>query len=202
MSFEATTDELTEAFDQLSALVAASTRHLLSVIAEADRLELWRGDGCRSMADWVAMRASVSISTARRFVRVAEALESLPLIDAALSRGEVSFDQVALLCELAEPETEATWLSELPRWSIDALEVAVRRRRQPTRDDAVGARRRRTLRIKPDRRDEDMAVIFGRLPNADMALVEAAIARIASQAAKDPVSGTTSPGTPAARTPS
>lgn len=168
--------------------MAAAQRHLLSAIAEYDRRGEWRDDGSRSMADWVAARLTVSPRTAREYVRVAKALSGLPMLAAAFGRGELSFDQVAALSHIAEPDTEAELIDEAQQLGFHQLESFVRMRR-PNRVEAERAGRRRELRWREDPRDENSALLFGRLPHDDMATLAAAIDRLAEQAPRDPVSG-------------
>ena len=71
--------------DLLHAGISAGQRELLSYVAECDRCERWKRDGCRDMAQWLAGRLGISNWTARRWVAAAHALEQLPHISTALA---------------------------------------------------------------------------------------------------------------------
>lgn len=184
----ASTAELTDAIGQLHGMMTAAQRHLLAAIAECERREAWVEDGSRSMADWVAARLSVPVRTARETVRVAQALPGLPMIDGALGRGELSFDQVAALTHIAEPDTEAELIEEAKQLSLRQLQSFVQLRR-PNRVEAARADRRRELRFREDPRDDQMGQLFGRLRHDEMATLVTAVDRLAEQAPRDPVTG-------------
>src|SRR4051794_15871965 len=68
----------------------------LTVLArEADNDGDWHAAGCSSAAQWLAQITSSDYRTAARITRTATALRELPALDAALSTGELTLDQVA-----------------------------------------------------------------------------------------------------------
>ncbi len=106
-------------------------REQLSDIAEFDRGEGWRGDGAVSMIAWVTGQCGVSTSTARRWVRSAANLETLPCLAEGLARGELSLDLVEPLAEVASAETDASLRDASTHWSVrQARELAARHRAQ------------------------------------------------------------------------
>ncbi len=106
-------EQLVERADALNAVVCTRQREFLGVIAELDRLELWRDSGARDMAHWLWMRYGISDWKARRWIGCAHALEDLPLISRAFSSGELGIDKVVELTRFATPETEGRLL----RWA-------------------------------------------------------------------------------------
>src|SRR5205807_10507920 len=88
------TAELTDAIDQLHALMAATHSQLLKLVAEYDRREAWREDGATSMDAWLVARLGIAHRTAKEWVRVARSLEELPAIAASYSEARLSFDQL------------------------------------------------------------------------------------------------------------
>ena len=78
-------DEITS----LSASIAVTTWRLLMLIAELDRRGAWQQCGVLSCAHWLNWKCGIDIGAAREKVRVARALESLPLVNDALARGEL-----------------------------------------------------------------------------------------------------------------
>src|SRR5687767_11283303 len=102
-----TLEELGDEIALLSAHIHAATHRLLELIASFDQQRGWELDGQRSCAHWLALRTGIDLGAAREKVRTARALESLPLVSAAMSRGELSFAQVRALTRVARAENEA-----------------------------------------------------------------------------------------------
>jgi uncharacterized protein YaeQ len=71
--------------DATHAFVSSGQLQFLRGIAEADRREIWRQEGARDAAHWVAMRYGISEWKARRWVAAAHALENLPALSHALA---------------------------------------------------------------------------------------------------------------------
>jgi hypothetical protein len=91
----------------LAGHIAAATCRWLLMIGELDRRGAWESWECRSMAHWLTWHCSVSMRTASDHVRVARALEHLPIIRATFARGELSYSKVRALTRAATPETES-----------------------------------------------------------------------------------------------
>lgn len=88
-------------------------RRILRNIAEWDRRELWRADGCADMVQWVSGRFNLSHYQARLRINCARALDNLPLIDGALSSGELSLEKTVHLTRFATEDTE----KDLLKWA-------------------------------------------------------------------------------------
>jgi hypothetical protein len=125
---------------------------MLSDIAEYDRTEAWRGTAAVSMSAWVVQHCGVASGSASVWVRTAAKLEALPLLGDALSDGSLSLDAVALLAEVATPETEASLVEGAAHWSIKQIRELVAKQRQVT--DAAAARQyeKRSWRCNDARR--------------------------------------------------
>jgi Domain of unknown function (DUF222)/HNH endonuclease len=122
--FDVATHPLSAALDDTNAQIGRAQRHMLRLIADADRREIWRGSGARDIAHWLSMRYGVSEWKARRWVAAAKALENLPRIAEALEAGQLGIDKVVELTRFAAPETEA----RLIRWTTTVSVGAVRHR--------------------------------------------------------------------------
>lgn len=94
----------------LAAHINAATCRWLQLIAEFDRREGWVTWGTKNCAEWLAYRCGLSHRAARDQVRVARALEPLPLITEAFANGTLSYSKVRTLVRVARPETEAELL--------------------------------------------------------------------------------------------
>ena len=103
-------DRLGDQIAELSAHLDAATARLLGLIREFDARGGWN-TGFRSCAAWLSWRVGLDMSAARERVRVARALETLPLLAEALASGELSYAKVRALTRVATPETEPRLLA-------------------------------------------------------------------------------------------
>src|SRR5262245_47204844 len=103
-------DRIADEIAELSAHLDAATHRLLALIRRFDAGSGWYTQGCLSCAQWLSWRIGLDLCAAREKVRVARALGSLPQIDDALRRGQVSYSKVRALTRVATPENEASLL--------------------------------------------------------------------------------------------
>lgn len=108
-----------------SSRIAAITFGLLSAIAVYDKRKGWEGWECRSMVSWLTWKAGMSRHTAAEHVRVAHALEALPLIRDELEAGRLSYSQVRAITRVAVPATEADLVSFARSMTAASLERLV-----------------------------------------------------------------------------
>ena len=131
--------------DQIAALCAhinAATYRLLTLLRVYDEEGRWQG--CRSCAHWLSWRTGISLGPAREKVRVARTLPSLPLISAALAKGEISYSKVRALTRIATADNEAELLSFAYHGTTSHVERMVREwRRLDRSDDCQAARAER-----------------------------------------------------------
>lgn len=170
-------EDLTETVGQLHGIACAAHRHLLSVVAELERREAFREDGASDMARWLAARLSVSARTARSWVEVGRALESLPALAEAYTAGTLSWDQVRAAAEVATPETEAELAEYAQGRSAAQLEAMARRHRRLSAEEACSNHARRSLTLWWDD-DRTFMRLSGRLPSDQGAVVENALQRV------------------------
>ncbi|MEX2528385.1 MAG: DUF222 domain-containing protein, partial [Gemmatimonadota bacterium] len=175
-SLEALEHEITT----LSAHVHAAEHRLLVLIAEFDRRGGWKPGGHPSCAEWLHFRTGIDRGAARERVRAAHALQGLPRVSEAMSRGELSFSKVRALTRLGDglDEQAEEELVEFARQATAAeLEKLVRGWKLLGRaDEAELERRRHASRwfsVFPD--DDGMYVVRGRLDPEVGALLMRAI---------------------------
>jgi 5-methylcytosine-specific restriction endonuclease McrA len=169
-------DRLGDEIAELSAHLDAATARLLALIREFDARGGWN-TGFRSCAAWLSWRVGLDMGAARERVRVAHALEALPLLTEALARGELSYAKVRALTRVATPQTEAR-LAAVGRGGTAAhVERIVRGWRQvDRRAEARQAARQhagRGLRVYED--GDGMVVVQGRLTPEAGALLRRAL---------------------------
>jgi hypothetical protein len=88
---------------------------------------------------------SVSARTAQAELDVARSLESQPAVAAAAHAGDLSWDQLQPVVELATPETDAEWARRGPHAAAGDLDRLVRRTRHVSPGEAEDRHNRRSV---------------------------------------------------------
>src|SRR5260221_14291432 len=166
---DAPTDWIGREIGELAAHIAAATYRWLELVAEFDRRSAHEAWGFRSCGAWVAWRCSIDPRSAREHVRVARALEELPLVREKFSHGELSYSKVRAITRIATSEIEHE-LVEMARFATAAqLDRLVRGyRRAVSLESAEVAHRDRFLSCEWD--EDGSLCIRGRLAPEDGAL--------------------------------
>jgi len=128
-------------------------------------------------------RYSVELSTAREWVRMADALADLPAIDAAVAEGRLSLDQLAPLTKLATSETDEELASQGQGWTAPQTRALAARASSPKVKDVNDAHDRRRLRWWSD---EHVLHLKGQLPVDQGTLITNVLTRMASDSPPDP----------------
>ena len=159
-------DALAAAVATLAAHIHAATYRLLVLIAELDRRELWAAQGALSCAHWLSWACGIDAHTAREKVRVARALEDLPLLSEALSKGELGYSKARALTRVATSDNEANLLEIGLHGTAAHVEKFVRLYRQATQanetERADARQRERGLTFWHE--DDGTVVLHGRFP--------------------------------------
>jgi hypothetical protein len=95
--------------------LAASQYGIVRLAAELDASGEWSIDGSPTCAHWIAAALDVEVSTAREWLRVGRALNTLPMIDALFEQGQLSYSKVRTLTRAATADSQAE-LCELAEW--------------------------------------------------------------------------------------
>ena len=168
-------DRLGDQIAELSAHLEAATARLLDLIREFDARGGWN-TGFRSCAAWLSWRIGLDLGAARERVRVARALETLPLLAEALARGELSYAKVRAITRVATPETEERLLGVGRAGTAAHVERIVRGWRCVDRKaEARETARRHASRALHVHQDDDGTVVLrGRLePEVGAVLIRA-----------------------------
>jgi hypothetical protein len=88
-------------------VINAAAARLVGLIGEVVATGAWEGADVLSPAHWVGWKCGVSPRRARRLLFMARRLAELPHTRAAFAAGELSEDQVALICRHAPAEADA-----------------------------------------------------------------------------------------------
>ena len=122
--------ELAAQITELAGHLNAGNYRWLSLIAEFDRRQGWSDGSTQSCAHWLNWQCGIDMGAAREKVRVAHALEKLPRIAAAMSRGELSYSKARALTRVACETTEEYFLSIALHGTAAHVEKLVRGYRQ------------------------------------------------------------------------
>ncbi|GAA2071158.1 HNH endonuclease signature motif containing protein [Actinomadura alba] len=171
---------------ELAGHLAAATCRFLLLLAEFDRREAWGGWGIRSCAQWLSWKCGISPATAREQVRVARALEELPVTTEAFSSGRLSYSKVRALTRVATSDNEAALVETALVTTAAQLERIVVGMRNATRDDVAERHARRKVTWRHD--DDGSFVMSIRLDPEEGAVALAAL-RAAQSSGSDSSSG-------------
>ena len=130
------TDRLGDEIAELAAHLDAATHRLLTLIRRFDEAGGWADQGALSCAHWLSWRIGLELGAAREHVRVARAIADLPLVDGALSHGQVSYSKVRALTRVATPATEEMLLEMARSSTASQLERICRGYRLAMRNAA------------------------------------------------------------------
>jgi hypothetical protein len=147
-----------DAIRSLAVQLAAAEHRMLVLIAAFDRHGGWKPGAHRDCAHWLSFFTGMDLGTARQRLRTAHALTKLPVVSAAMSRGELSYSKARAIGRLEEElqseEAQEAWVELAVKVSAHELESRVRMARQlhgRTEEELERARlRRRRFSIFPD----------------------------------------------------
>ena len=117
-------------------------------LREAQALHLWRYYGYSSLIEYMEFELGYPPRAALERLRVAKAIEELPVIGEKLTQGDLSFSAARELTRVATPETEQEWLEAANDKNLREVEdmVSGRKRGAKPTDPADPKLRKRVLR--------------------------------------------------------
>ena len=184
-------DELATAVATLAAHIHAATWRLLTLIAELDRRGVWADQGALTCAHWLGWACGIDAHTAREKVRVARALEGLPLLSAASARGELGYSKLRALTRIATSENEADLLDIGLYGTAQHVEKFVRlyRRAERAQETERADAQHKDRELKYWYEDDGTLVLHGRFPPETGARILSALdAAMEAHAAEQPAS--------------
>jgi hypothetical protein len=185
--------ELEAQITELAGHLNAAHYRWLSLIAEFDRRHGWSDGATQSCAHWLNWKCGIDLGAAREKVRVAHALEELPRISAAMSRGELSYSKARALTRVVCAQTETYFLSIALHGTADHVEKLVRhyRRANEAQELSREARQQATRSVTYFYDEDGSLVLKGRLPAEIGALVIKALDAAVNDSAVKSVSAET-----------
>lgn len=146
--------ELAAELGSLAAEIAAHTCRFLRVLGEFDAQQGWQQyAGMCSCAHWLSWRCGMSGSTAREHVRVARALQTLPLTEAEFAAGRLSYSKVRAITRVGTAANEDELVQAAGAASalqLDRLCAGIRTGASLEEVNARHRRRRLTYRVEDD----------------------------------------------------
>lgn len=155
---------------ELAGHLTAATARFLRLVADFDARGGWASWEMPSCAAWLSWKCQLAPGTAREHVRVARALEELPVIQAEFAASRLSYAKVRELSRIATPDTEKELAETVLPMTAAQTERFVRAHRQVTRGEQDGRPAVREKKLSW-RYDETGISISVGLPPADGALV-------------------------------
>ena len=144
--------------DELFRVKASTEGEIIELLEEEERTESYRDEGATSAQSWVVERYGVANSTARALTHVGTKTRATPRLAGAFRAGEISFDKVRAVADVATPRNDGQLLDEVRRCSVRELADFARRRtaeRLPSRPDSHSLRfndahRTMTVQLPPE----------------------------------------------------
>jgi hypothetical protein len=143
MSNEEITDRLDQLFRQKAALEGA----IVVLLGEVDRRQAYRDEGATSSEPWAVERFGVSTPTARAYRHVGEKAWDIPHLVESLCAGELSFDKVRAVADVATPETDRELRDQARECTVRQLADIARSRAERSGSRARSEHDRRFVRF-------------------------------------------------------
>ena len=119
---------------RLAGHINAAQYRFLRLLAALIERNAWGGDsGMKTPAHWLNYYCGIDLGAAREKVRVAKALQSLPLIDQAFASGALSYSKVRALTRSATVGNQTLLLNVAKYGTAEHMETLVRQHRRVQR---------------------------------------------------------------------
>ena len=132
-----TVEDLHRTLQQAHLIGNLARRKFLEALLAMNRSRLYLLLGFPSVTAYSEASFGLKRSQTYEFLRVGEALESLPRLDEAYQKGELSWSAVQDISRVATPDTEAQWLAFKESHTLHELRAEVQ--------DAIDKKRDRPL---------------------------------------------------------
>jgi hypothetical protein len=141
-------EELTHRAAVLFRLIGGAQGELVAIFGEISRRQAYRDEGgATSTEAWAAERFGISTPTARAYTHVAEKAWDLPHLLESLCIGDLSFDKVRAVADVATPETDQELRDQAKECSVRQLAEIARTKAVPNATSARSEHDRRFLRF-------------------------------------------------------
>ena len=96
---------------------------------ELGKREAWRAEGATSLVAWIVERCGRSLASARSVVHAGERLVDLPRLAAGFSSGELTFDKVRAVADVATPANDQKLADQAKDCTVRQLHEVARAER-------------------------------------------------------------------------
>ena len=138
-------------------LAAASSRRIarekarfIKYMRVIEKREGWRAEGATSQEAWMVERCGISRASARSYAHVGEQLEDCPHLTAGLSSGDLTFDKVAAVVDVATPANDQELADLALECTVRQLQEVARTERGASRSRAETDHESRSVRFNDD----------------------------------------------------
>jgi hypothetical protein len=177
-------DELWSDLDELFRVREATEGKIALRLAELERRQTFREEGATSIANWTTERYGISSATARALTHGGEKAWDLPNLIGAVCAGDISFDKMRAVADIATPETDEGLKEQAQRYTVRELTDVARTMAQVAASHALSPSRsdhdRRFVRFNDGHR-----TVTAQLPAATYAEVRTILEAKARQVPTD-----------------
>jgi hypothetical protein len=114
-------DEIVSRLDALFRQKAAVDGAIVVLLGEVGRRQAYRDEGAIASEPWAVERFGVSMPTARAYAHLGERAWDIPHLVESLCSGELSFDKVRAVANVATPETDRRLRDQARECSVRQL---------------------------------------------------------------------------------
>jgi hypothetical protein len=124
--------EITDRLDQRFREKAAVEGDIVVLLGEVERRQAYRDEGATSLESWAVERFGISTPAARAYTHVGEKAWDLPHLVESLCTGDLSFDKVRAVADVATPETDRELRDQAGECTVRQLVDIARSKARPT----------------------------------------------------------------------
>ena len=114
-------EELASGLDEDFAQMSAAQARFVVRLGEVDRRQAYRDEGATSIEAWSVERFGISTPTARTYAHVGEKAWDIPHLVGRCAAGDLSFDKVRVVADVATPETDRELCDQARECSVREL---------------------------------------------------------------------------------
>jgi hypothetical protein len=139
------TEALAEGMKEDGRLITMAQARIVIRQAEFNRRGGYGDDGATSLESWTAESLGASVATARSYSHVSDKSEDLPHLMGAMAAGEISFDKVRTVLDVATPRNDRELCAQAKELNVRELAEVAR----------TVAARARSASVSPSRSEHD-----------------------------------------------
>ena len=135
------TEALAAGMKEDGRLITMAQARLVLRQAEFARRQGYADDGATSLESWTAESLGASVATARSYAHVAEKSADLPELMGAMAAGEISFDKVRTVVDVATPRNDRALCAQAKELNVRELAEVARTTAERARSASISSSR-------------------------------------------------------------